>query len=139
MDVSPFLLFEATGDSDEAGNIPDLTVADHHDHDHCDDNISAVAMDEGDAESCSCDSTDHSLVLDGHEVNGGDVLVEEYVYDDDADDDGEEEEVDPVYQTWGGARVDHKKSCASADSTEEFERLNEVEKNRIFWETCLAS
>ncbi|KAF3436372.1 hypothetical protein FNV43_RR23464 [Rhamnella rubrinervis] len=133
MDVSSFMLFEATGDSDEAGDS-DPTVADHYDHDHCDNNISDVAMDLDDAESCSWDLTDHSLVIDDHDLNGGDVLVEEYVYDDD-----EEEEVDPVYQKWGGASVDRYKSCASVDSTEEFELLNEVEKNRVFWETCLAS
>ncbi|XP_015891617.3 uncharacterized protein LOC107426044 [Ziziphus jujuba] len=144
VDVSTFLLFEATGDSDEAdSNCVDSTMVDR-DADHCD-----IVMGEDDAESCSWDLSDAPTVLDHELINGGD-RVEEYVYDDDGrhreeeeqeDDDDDDDVVKPVYQAWGGNnnRLNHQKSCVSVDSTREFELLNEMEKNRIFWETCLAS
>lgn len=122
-DVSPFLLFEASGDSEAAAEVvSDVPIS--------------VAMAEDDAESCSCDSADISsaaelIINGGDDDDHGDKAYHSHV------DDHEEEEEDgsSVYQRWG-----HQlKSTVSVDSTKEFERLNEVEKSKLFWETCLAS
>lgn len=126
-DVSPFLLFEASGDSEIASEVvSDVPIS--------------VAMAEDDAESCSCDSADISsadeLIMNGDDDDDhGDKAYHSHV--DDLEE-GEEEEGgggSSVYQRWG-----HQlKSTVSVDSTKEFERLNEVEKSKLFWETCLAS
>ncbi|CAK7348226.1 unnamed protein product [Dovyalis caffra] len=139
VDVSSFLLVEATGDSevDSDANMASIDLVDDADDD--------------DAESCCCDSSDHSCASDF--INGARSEVEAYNVnchvvddaDDDDDDDEEEEEEQEkgvhVYQSW----VEHghvglpmkQKSCVSADSAKE--SLNEQEKNRLFWEACLAS
>ncbi|KAJ6873534.1 hypothetical protein NC651_032415 [Populus alba x Populus x berolinensis] len=105
--------------------------------------------DDDDAESCSCDTSDHSCVSDDI-INGVCSKVEAYqvnynAVDDDHDDDGEEEEEEEeegveVCQSW----VHHvhglpvkQKSCVSVDSSNE--SMNEKEKDRLFWEACLAS
>lgn len=59
VDVSSFLLVEATGDS-EVDSDPNMTI------------IDLVDDDDGDAESCSCDTSYHSC------VNGVYSEVEEY-------------------------------------------------------------
>ncbi|KAL6217313.1 hypothetical protein ACLB2K_010530 [Fragaria x ananassa] len=125
VDVSPFLLFEDSGDSEAASEV-----------------VSDVLMAEDDAESCSWDSADVSsadelIVIDDDEDEEDDRGVREYrSYSDDHEEEGEEEEVmSSDYQRWG-----HQlKSTVSVDSTKEFEMLNEVEKSKLFWETCLAS
>ncbi|XP_050365602.1 uncharacterized protein LOC126784160 [Argentina anserina] len=121
VDVTPFLLFEDSGDSEAADEV-----------------VSDVPMAEDDAESCSWDSADISsadelvIIDDDDEDDRGVREYRSYV-----DDHEEEEEVEmsSVYQRWG-----HQlKSTVSVDSTKEFEMLNEVEKSKLFWETCLAS
>ncbi|KAL9397447.1 hypothetical protein Peur_011700 [Populus x canadensis] len=134
VDVSSFLLVEATGDS-EVDSDPNMTI------------IDLVDDDDGDAESCSCDTSYHSC------VNGVYSEVEEYhvnynVVDEEQQQEEEEEEEQQqqekgvhVYQS----RVDHghaglpvkQKSCVSVDSATE--SMNEKEENRLFWEACLAS
>lgn len=122
VDVSPFLLFEDSGDSEAASEV-----------------VSDVPMAEDDAESCSWDSADVSradelIVIDDDE-DEDDCGVREYrSYSDDHEEE-EEEVMSSDYQRWG-----HQlKSTVSVDSTKEFEMLNEVEKSKLFWETCLAS
>ncbi|KAG6749922.1 hypothetical protein NC652_033423 [Populus alba x Populus x berolinensis] len=131
VDVSPFLLVEAAGDS-EVDSDPTMSTID-------------LVDDDDDAESCSCDTSDHSCVSDI--INGACSKVEAYqvnynAVDDDHDHDGEEEEEEgvEVCQSW----VHHvhglpvkQKSCVSVDSSNE--SMNEKEKDRLFWEACLAS
>ncbi|KAJ6941063.1 hypothetical protein NC651_006992 [Populus alba x Populus x berolinensis] len=137
VDVSSFLLVEATGDS-EVDSDPNMTIIDLVDDD-----------DDGDAESCSCDTSYHSC------VNGVYSEVEEYhvnynVVDEEQRRQEEEEEEEEEQQQEKGvhvyqSRVDHghaglpmkQKSCVSVDSANE--SINEKEKNRLFWEACLAS
>lgn len=124
-DVSPFLLFEASGDSEAAAEVVS-------------DGPISVAMAVDDAESCSCDSADISsadeLIINGDDDDDhGDKAYHSHV--DDHEEEEEEEGGSSVYQRWG-----HQlKSTVSVDSTKEFERLNEVEKSKLFWEACLAS
>ncbi|KAG6575870.1 hypothetical protein SDJN02_24581, partial [Cucurbita argyrosperma subsp. argyrosperma] len=83
---------------------------------------STVSVEFNDAESCTDDTPAMRNKVQTYEND-----------DDDDDDDENEEEVEskPIgFMT---------ESSASIDSAEEFKMLNEVEKNRLFWETCLAS
>ncbi|KAM2631857.1 hypothetical protein TB1_030580 [Malus domestica] len=148
MDVSSFMLFEATGDSEA-----DAISSDDH-RIICDDDHPMLSMaDEDDAQSCSCDSFDQNPSADDV-LNDLDDRDDDHRYDDREDEKEEEEEeeeeecssVDNHHQRWSGETVGmplmggHQlKSTASVDSTKEFELLNEVEKSRLFWETCLAS
>ncbi|PQM35000.1 nucleosome assembly protein 1 [Prunus yedoensis var. nudiflora] len=91
MDVSSFLLFEASGDSEADQNYPDPSLA----------------MAEDDAQSFY------------HQRWGG----------------GEHNNIGMPLPLMGR----QLKSTVSVDSTKEYELLNEVEKSRLFWETCLAS
>ena len=135
VDVSSFLLVEATGDS-EVDSDPNMTI------------IDLVDDDDGDAESCSCDTSYHSC------VNGVYSEVEEYhvnynVVDEEQHQLQEEEEEEKQQQEKGvhvyQSRVDHghaglpvkQKSCVSVDSANE--SMNEKEENKLFWEACLAS
>ncbi|MBA0610999.1 hypothetical protein Godav_011720 [Gossypium davidsonii] len=145
VDVSSFLLFEATGDS-ESGCSSDPAMVDiSHDDDGDDDD------DDDDAESCSCDTAPdvvHGVREIGGSLKNKFANVVEGVddEDDDDDDDGvvEQKEVQ-LYKK--GCRDDErikgvgvgkeKKSSSSAENSSE--TMNEMEKNRLFWETCLAS
>ncbi|MBA0826478.1 hypothetical protein Goarm_011324 [Gossypium armourianum] len=142
VDVSSFLLLEATGDS-ESGCSSDPAMVDiSHDDDDDDDD---------DAESCSCDTAPdvvHGVREIGGSLKNKFANVVEGVddEDDDDDDDGvvEQKEVQ-LYKK--GCRDDErikgvgvgkeKKSSSSAENSSE--TMNEMEKNRLFWETCLAS
>ncbi|PRQ26242.1 hypothetical protein RchiOBHm_Chr6g0292431 [Rosa chinensis] len=123
VDVSPFLLFEDSGDSEAAAEV-----------------VFDVPLAEDDAESCSYDSADISsadeLIVNGEDDEDDHGVREYRSYVDDHEEEEEEEEVmSSVYQRCG-----HQlKSTVSVDSTKEFEMLNEVEKSKLFWETCLAS
>ncbi|XVF32677.1 hypothetical protein REPUB_Repub17cG0103300 [Reevesia pubescens] len=133
VDVSSFLIFEATGDSETGFFDPAMSVINHAENDN------------DDAESCSCDTT--SDFLPGvREVNSS-LEDKENDGDDDYEEDGEVVEQKEVHLykkcrddnrqriNGGGVAKENKKSSAvSVDST-----LNEMEKNRLFWEACLAS
>ncbi|GMI76062.1 hypothetical protein like AT3G62990 [Hibiscus trionum] len=149
VDVSSFLLFEATGDS-ESGCNSDPAIADTNGEHH--DGNGDCGYDD-DAESCSCDTVSGSLPgvretvsLENKFVNvGGDVDVD----DDGDDDDGVVEQREAqLYkkccrddQRVNGAFVVAKENKpSSAVSVENSnESMNEMEKNRLFWEACLAS
>uniref|UniRef100_A0A5B6YUN0 Uncharacterized protein n=1 Tax=Davidia involucrata TaxID=16924 RepID=A0A5B6YUN0_DAVIN len=148
VDVSSFLHCEATGDSEADSDL----------------NMGAVSTDmdvaEDDAQSCSCDLSDCARVIefDHFDDDDGDDL--EYVHDDDDDDDDyddddEEEEEEVINQYWAGddkvappskapglvtctaAAGQRKKSRGCIDPTKEL--MNEMDRNKLFWETCLAS
>ncbi|KAK8639551.1 hypothetical protein V6N13_137926 [Hibiscus sabdariffa] len=143
VDVSSFLLFEATGDSESGCNSDPAIAAINDDyHDYADD-----------AESCSCDTVSGYLPglrkivsLENKSVNVGG----NFDADDDADDDDgvvEQREVQ-LYEKCcrddqrvnNGAFVAKENNPSSAVSVENSnETMNEMEKNRLFWEACLAS
>ncbi|MBA0709324.1 hypothetical protein Golax_024362 [Gossypium laxum] len=145
VDVSSFLLFEATGDS-ESGCSSDPAMVDiSHDDDGDDDD------DDDDAESCSCDTAPdvvHGVREIGGSLKNKFANVVEGVDDEDDDDDDDgvvEQKEGQLYKK--GCRDDErikgvgvgkeKKSSSSAENSSE--TMNEMEKNRLFWETCLAS
>ncbi|KAE8664884.1 hypothetical protein F3Y22_tig00112738pilonHSYRG00806 [Hibiscus syriacus] len=138
VDVSSFLLFEATGDSESGCNF-DAAMADINGED-----------DDDDAESCSSDILLPGIIETGSLENKfanirGDVGLD---FDDDDDDDGvvEQREVH-LYkkccredQIINGIFVAKEKKPSLAVSVDNpNETMNETEKNRLFWEACLAS
>ncbi|XP_011033637.1 PREDICTED: uncharacterized protein LOC105132057 isoform X3 [Populus euphratica] len=120
---------EAAGDS-EVDSDPTMSTID-------------LVDDDDDAESCSCDTADHSCVRDIINVACSEVEAYQVNYNvvGGGDDDDEEEEGVEVCQSW----VHHvhvglpvkQKSCVSVDSSHE--SMNEKEKDKLFWEACLAS
>ncbi|CAL5357561.1 unnamed protein product [Camellia sinensis] len=132
VDVSSFMLLEATGDSEVDSEL-NMDVAADHDADDDDD----------DAQSCSCDlldycgpEFDYDHLGNAHDQDlhfdddddEGEVIDQDWT-DDDNDDD------DQVGLSSTAKAGLHKKS--SVDSN--MELMNEMEKNRLFWEACLAS
>ncbi|KAJ1435716.1 hypothetical protein SESBI_04660 [Sesbania bispinosa] len=93
--------------------------------------------DNDDALSCSYDGSGICNVaeLDGHES------CDEHDHGDEKKEDDEEKDVNVVYGTSYCEDDDeiqeHHKSFVSFDSGQEF--MDEMEKNRLFWEACLAS
>ncbi|KAJ9187716.1 hypothetical protein P3X46_003140 [Hevea brasiliensis] len=133
VDLFSCLLVEASGDS-EADFDPNVAIN------------KDLADDDDDAQSCSCDVSDdcYSCVADLNACNeveqaSIDHVVDDYKDEEEKQDKKEEPEVHG-YQEWAnghlGLTVDQK-SCVSVESTNE--PMNEMEKNRLFWETCLAS
>ncbi|GMI69391.1 hypothetical protein like AT3G62990 [Hibiscus trionum] len=124
IDISSFLLFEATGDSETGCFEPAM---------------SAVVVDD-DAESCSCDTTAPELLPGVGELNGLEHKASV------GDDEGEVVELQmeaPLHKNRrddrrrsfdGGVRNGKKSSSVSVDSAKPLK-----EKNRLFWEACLAS
>ncbi|MBA0804295.1 hypothetical protein Gohar_003886, partial [Gossypium harknessii] len=85
IDISSYLLFEATGDSESGCCFdPAMSVINHHDDDDDDDDDG----DDDDAESCSCDTTTSDVVHGVREVNRFEQKANDED-DDDDDDDGE--------------------------------------------------
>ncbi|XWS36230.1 hypothetical protein CRYUN_Cryun20dG0067500 [Craigia yunnanensis] len=130
VDISSFLLFEATGDSETGCFDPAMSVINHAEDD--------------DAESCSCDTT--SGFLPGvRELNS---LEDKANIGDDHHEDEEDGEVveQKEVRVYKKRRVDHqrnngvaKEKKLSAISVDSTKTMNEMEKNRLFWEACLAS
>ncbi|XP_042514682.1 uncharacterized protein LOC122089202 [Macadamia integrifolia] len=121
VDVSSFLLFEATGDSEDFGHdISDFDDAADYD-----------------AESC-CSGPCGSMDEDNHDSNDNYYGFDDQEYYTNQESEWssaaeEEEEVMKEYkQEQSGATVD-------ANGNGKLLVLNEMEKNKLFWETCLAS
>ncbi|GMI73780.1 hypothetical protein like AT3G62990 [Hibiscus trionum] len=128
VDLSYFLHLEATGDSEAGYFDPSMPAVINHDQND-------------DAESCSCeyDTTSDLLHM---------VIEFNYSLDDDANVGGDDEEdgevVDQEVRLYKKCRYDpcingivakeSKKSSVDSTGT-----MNEMEKNRLFWEACLAS
>ncbi|MED6220306.1 hypothetical protein PIB30_043664 [Stylosanthes scabra] len=136
-DFSSYILFEASGDSEEPDFDHNNMVCEvsrvgssyvhHGDHHHHGDD---AHYDDDDALSCSCDRSDDD---DDDACN---VAEANWDHDDD-----EEEEEDVVYGTSyceeDDEVVQEQQHPKSFDSNQE--SLDEMEKNRLFWEACLAS
>ncbi|XP_027936255.1 uncharacterized protein LOC114191284 [Vigna unguiculata] len=118
LDFSSYFCFEASGDSEEA-DPHEITRAygggddDNDDALSCNYEGSGAALDGEEDECC-----DDEIAKVGEDEKSG-VYGMSYCED---DDEMEEE---------------HVKSHVSFDSAQEF--VDEMEKNRLFWEACLAS
>lgn len=140
VDVSSFLLFEATGDSEAGCFDPALSAAAKDDDD-----------DDDDAESCSSsDLLPAGTVMElkyslDEKLSANDGYDDHDHYEDEEDG----EVVDQIKEVhfYKKCRDDHQRSIingsvvaketsVSVDSTK---TMNETEKSRLFWEACLAS
>ncbi|XP_010512697.1 PREDICTED: uncharacterized protein LOC104788632 [Camelina sativa] len=121
VEVSTFLLFEASGDSESYDQ----------EHGHEDDDAKGREDHGDDAESYMCEtSTSPRRTSRSNDV---DPVEEEEVAGENEDHDDGEGEVNS-YRRWPERR-DRDSSSTGRD-----ERLiSEIEKNRMFWEACLAS
>ncbi|KAF7804802.1 phosphopantothenoylcysteine decarboxylase subunit VHS3 [Senna tora] len=130
VDVSRFMLLEATGDSEADC---DLIARLHHDDDDDDD----------DAQSCSYDGSDESDTQNfnlGYGSCDPDFNNDAEKKKDGGEEEEEEEEKACVY--YGSSYCDDgdeevQKHQNSSDSGQHL--MDEMEKNRRFWEACLAS
>ncbi|KAL1832520.1 hypothetical protein ACET3Z_002171 [Daucus carota] len=118
-----FLFYEATGDS-ELAKDSDINMGNIQDSD--------------DAESCSSDSDDHQLV-DFQEENECDI-------DDFSDDTDHDAELNSGEHQWcgqmmvsptAGEEEGEVESKPAGNIHVDIVMVDETEKNRIFWETCL--
>ncbi|KAK4281102.1 hypothetical protein QN277_012634 [Acacia crassicarpa] len=133
VDVSCYLCFEATGDS-EAPSCDPINK---------DPNIACriPIWDDDDAQSCCYDASDESLIHADELINIG------YESDDkertEEEDDDDEVEVCVYGTTYKEEQDDCKmqeekklRVCVNSGADQ---KIDEVEKNRLFWEACLAS
>lgn len=119
-DFSSYILFEATGDSENAYEFGRVD-------DHDDDDALSCCYDESDACDIASELNMHDESCDDDEHDG------EKIEDEEKDDAYgasycEDDEMQEQYQ----------KSYVSSDSSQE-EFVDEMEKDRLFWEACLAS
>lgn len=139
-DVSRFMLFEATGDSEADCDSPMMM----------DDQVDNNDDDNDDAESCSYDGSENqNCNLQGDQQHHHGCGSCELDYDEHHDaekkkdegeacgsygisycDDDDDVDVDEIIQK-------RHKSILSVDSGQHL--MDEMEKNRRFWEACLAS
>ncbi|KAF4382889.1 hypothetical protein G4B88_021672 [Cannabis sativa] len=120
VDLSSFFLFEVTDDSEFCSKF--------------DSEDTSVSLDEDDAESCSWgisadDDRLYASIGYEHDSIGEEEFVIDYLEEDE-----DETTSDPAYRKWSSGEINNIDS-----TTKEFESLNEMEKNKLFWETCLAS
>jgi len=111
---SSYLLIEASGDSEADWNP--YTKGEHADDD---------------AQSCIYDSSE---ICNASELNGYD---ESWNIDDDVEDEKKDDVIHHGTSYCDDDDMQHQKSCVSDDSGQEL--VDEMEKNRLFWEACLAS
>lgn len=149
---SHFLLFEASGDSEvaDSNNIGDHTELANSNN--------ILGDTEGyDAESCSCEYPSDDHMLDSHEFNDCD-----HEHDDDDKDFGDSTDHEDEYcddckprltdRMMGLSRGPFAATAMEGEEEEEVESrfcvngsvdmlvrddIDEMEKNRLFWETCL--
>ncbi|XP_028804249.1 uncharacterized protein LOC114759262 [Neltuma alba] len=137
MDVSRFMLFEATGDSEADGDadiIMDEQFAGAVGEEDDDD-------DDDDAQSCCHEGSEsHNWDLGDQHLNGhaSRFADAEFEHRDGQENDGEETGVHGTSYCDDDEIQKHKhRSSLSVDSGQQL--MDEMEKNRRFWEACLAS
>ncbi|KAL1816609.1 hypothetical protein ACET3Z_019183 [Daucus carota] len=151
IEVSPFLLFESTGDSEEDSHLTNCPCDDGDD----DKEVTPACDDVDDCQSCCSDSSE---ICNTYHDNDNDkntelVRVHGYVYDsnkrhrNDYDEDEDEDEGDDdgaVSQEcssrnagFGYSRAQVKKCKVYVDSR--LDSIKKEEKDKLFWDACLAS
>ncbi|KAL4339136.1 hypothetical protein GQ457_08G021410 [Hibiscus cannabinus] len=136
-DVFSLLLFEATGDSESGCNF-DPAVTDTNNRE-----------DDDDAESCSCDTVLPGVreidSLENRFANAGGDVDDNDGGGDDEEGVVEQREVQMYKKCYrddrvnGGFVAKDKKPSSDVSVENSNQTLNEKEKNRLFWEACLAS
>ena len=121
VDFSSYMLFEATGDS-EADVDPIV-----------DEIAYEISRDDDDAQSCSYDRSENCINI-GDEIKEFDSCCVDNEKKED-NDDGEEVGVYGISYCEDDEIQNYQKSVVDPGK----ESLDEMEKNRQFWEACLAS
>ncbi|OVA12549.1 hypothetical protein BVC80_8549g4 [Macleaya cordata] len=127
LDVSPFLLLETTGDSEEG--VDPVIVGNK-----------SVVVDNDDAESCNYETCD-VIFVDDYNVD----YDQDYYEDQDNSDYAEGCDENRYPWKTGLSELSSGSVCLGRDDDEESrvgikgrdQEMNEIEKNKIFWETCL--
>lgn len=131
-----YFLEEASGDSDELDFDPNNNSNSNFGHHDQDPYVFSASVNGDDAESCSCDASDYYSCVSNFNQFRSFEEEEEEVSVHHMNGRMEEEEDEVEQKRWGNS--ENLKSCVSIDSTDN-EGLSEMEKNRLFWENCLAS
>ncbi|CAK9175883.1 unnamed protein product [Ilex paraguariensis] len=143
-DVCPFLLFEVTGDSEVDSDLNMVGTIIEEDR---------VEVAEDDAESCSCELDDDVRLneFDDSDHNREHDHGNDHLHENDKEA-AEKEEGEVINQDWTGDKGvlsstnsiskfvmarKRKKSEVCVDKT--LEVMNQRDRDRLFWETCLAS
>ncbi|KAJ0246389.1 hypothetical protein HA466_0169330 [Hirschfeldia incana] len=125
VDVSRFLLFEASADSE--------THEDQGGHDHEGDDDKDYG---NDAESTS-QVTNGSTGIDSVEMNDEEEKEENQVMPGEKEE-RDEEEVNS-HGRWPESREDDSRRVDSSSTRNDERLMRKIEKDRMFWEACLAS
>ncbi|KAJ1392723.1 hypothetical protein SESBI_35550 [Sesbania bispinosa] len=118
-DIPFYMFIEATGDSEADCNNPTTSMAEY---------AYEIGFADDDAQSCSYDNSE---ACDPAELKGYEFLI------DDDEDEGKVTVYGTSYCEDDEMQEHRMKSFVSDDSGQEL--LDEKEKNRLFWEACLAS
>ena len=135
IDVSSFLLFEASGDSEQLESDPGYGI----DLDKDDD-----------AESCSCEFSENVCPVDDDDDDDDDDeeldcldsrCYDDYYHDHEDEEDGNDQALTSkpmgLQRLGFGSMSGTRKSGVCVDSSKG--ASSEMEKSRLFWEACLAS
>ncbi|WOH01624.1 hypothetical protein DCAR_0521008 [Daucus carota subsp. sativus] len=145
IEVSPFLLFESTGDSEEDSHLTNCSCDDD------DDNKEVTCDDVDDCQSCCSDSSEICDTYHDNDKSTDLVRVHGHVYDsnkrhrNDYDEDDDEDDDDGAVSQEcssrnagvGYSRTQLKKCKVSVDSR--VDSIKKEEKDKLFWDACLAS
>lgn len=143
VDASSFMFFESTGDSEADSDLN--TVA----NSLSDDNMEVTYNEVDDALSCCSDSSETSSVPDYNDDHDQESKKKEqnyahYDYNTRYKDDEDDDDDAAIDQDWtstgkeGFVFARMNKSHVYEDSTM-VEPMKKEEKDKLFWETCLAS
>ncbi|KAL7598875.1 hypothetical protein Lser_V15G27343 [Lactuca serriola] len=133
IDVTPFLLFESTGDSEEVKAGADEEAA-------MDESEGVLfRFDDGDdedddAQSCSYD---HSSYINTSYVNTHHDQTQGFIHDDFDEDDGDVDDNDT--NNWGESNMIDLSMQQTGSSKFCVDSSKQREIDRNFWETCLAT
>ncbi|XAR58492.1 hypothetical protein NMG60_11013901 [Bertholletia excelsa] len=131
IDVSSFILVEATGDSevDSEQNMAELEVE--------------MEDAEDDAQSCSWDFSDTDKVRRGEAVEVALPTTPAQKEEEEEEEEFEDWESDgEVVMSWSNvSEVEQRKKKTRANNCVDsaMEVMNEMERSKLFWEACLAS
>lgn len=148
IDISPFLLYESTGDSEKDCDLNTYSVSNDNMKVSCDNEVD-------DAQSCCSDSSEifnndrgdrlkeclKSKKSDHKRMHGHEFNPKYREHEDEDDDDDDDDEINQYCRnsTKKGFVFSRtqKKSKGCVDS--KMEPIKKEEKDKLFWDTCLAS
>lgn len=134
IEVSPFMLFESAGDSEEGSDLNSCSVVDDNVDVTCDGDVD-------DAQSCCSNPSEICSGFDKdqlREYSYSNKVDRKRMHDEDEDDDDGSVNQECSIRNEGFVLLrTHKKCKVYVDSN--IESLMKEEKDKLFWDTCLAS